>query len=267
MAEALSTLLPDVDVEAAFVRAARKLERVPARLRASLPRCGPEGAALLLELGLREKDVTTLVMALGGSDGAGVARVVAATASRDPELAAVALRGLGRARPDSHDPGETTRRLEALNELLRGPALSLEARCALVSFMGRHAPPPNAGGEDAGRAEVLAQVSSALRRAWDDQPEEQVRCTIASALGAMDDPEAAPFLLDVLSADDSTPALRLAAMAGLVRARSMEAVPALIDLMELEALPRAACRNALRTLTGRDYGESHEAWRGWWTSR
>lgn len=268
VAEALSALLPDVDVEAAFVRAARRLKPVPARLRACLLRCGPEGVGLVLDLGLAEKDLTAVASALGAADGSGIARVVAATASRDPELAAVALRGLGRARPDpADDLGSTTERLAALSELLRGPALSVEARCALVSFMGRHVPPATSDGGRPDRQERMAQVSSALRQAYDEQLEEQVRSTIAAALGAVEHPEATSLLLELLSADESTPALRHAALAGLVRARTLDAVPALIDLLEHRGLPPSACRKALRTITGRDYGESHEAWRGWWANR
>ena len=92
----------------------------------------------------------------------------------------------------------------------------------------------------------------------------ETRILAIDAAACTSDPEAAPFLLDLL--DDGTWQVRLAAVQALGRARAKVSVPVLIDGLESEKKGRirSAIADTLFRITGENFYAIVNLWRKWW---
>ena len=109
-----------------------------------------------------------------------------------------------------------------------------------------------------------SEAIPALTRALAD-PEAYVRQEVAKALGEIG-PEAVPAL--ILALKDESGGVREAAVKalGAIGPEAEEAVPALIRIMEQAEhdYQRRYPADALKAITGQDFGDDPAAWREWW---
>lgn len=253
----------DPEVAKALLACARRASPVPAGIRGALARTrDPEAATLLVDLGVREKDSGTLLLALQ-ADPERLNAVLDAAGHADPgiaEAARVALSELDVAQgPD----------LDTVRDRIRGvvdraPQLSAEARCAAVGLIARHAARAPWNEPEEVRAELMHAVADALSQLnGADQPE-AVRSAIAIGAASIEGQVGLDLLLDLAS--DPAPRVRSAAAFALGRTRQRAAIPALADLLEDDEVDHGLVVKALVAIAGRDHGGSDpDAWRRWWS--
>lgn len=254
----------DPDVASALLACARRVRPAPAGVRAALARTGaPAAAALLVELGVAERDGTTLRLALEAHADA-LGPVLDATNHAEPAVAQAARRALEDVEVgQGPDLDAVHARIERILE--RSPRLSVEGRALAAGLIARHArPAPWSEGEV--RAELVAMVGAALRQLYTFDAPEPVRAAVALGAAALEGEVGLDLLLEIATTDAAT-GVRNAAVFALGRARHRAAVPALIDLLEADdTLDHAALVKALATIAGRDHGgRDVEAWRRWWS--
>jgi ribosomal protein L40E len=92
------------------------------------------------------------------------------------------------------------------------------------------------------------------------------RADAAKKLGELEAKVAAPALVEAL--DDPDWLVRVVAAQSLSRMKEVSAVPRLIEnLSHVMAPVRGRCAEALKAITGQDFGEDAAKWRTWWEAK
>lgn len=92
----------------------------------------------------------------------------------------------------------------------------------------------------------------------------EFRGTILRALGNIGDPKPLPAILDLLTTEVD-PAVRVEAAKALGRFKDQRAIPILLTMLKDETpAPRTAAANALKSITGQDFGTDVVKWHAWW---
>ncbi len=121
-------------------------------------------------------------------------------------------------------------------------------------------------------APQAAQAVPALAEAQAREAESWVRRTMVETIGKIGPVavESVPALIEALSSQSINNEVMEAAIEalGLIGPGARQAIPHLIDLLQHpEWTVRLAASDALRLITGQDFGEDQEAWRSWWEAQ